>query len=61
MCKDASNDDVRQILRRKSKPTIVKPASKQTVVNWVASAWEKITGHPDIITKSFVVVPKDKS
>ena len=50
---DESNDDFCQ-LRRKPKPIVVKPASKQSIVDWVASAWKKIE-HPTMVAKSFLV------
>lgn len=51
---DESNDEIRQLLRRKPKP-IVKPASKQSIVDWVASAWKNIEQHPTMVAKSFLV------
>ena len=51
---DESNDDICQ-LRRKPKPIVVKPASKQSIVDWVASAWKKIEQHPTMVAKSFLV------
>ena len=50
---DESNDDICQ-LRRKPKPIVVKPASKQSIVDWVASAWKKIEQHPTMVAKSFL-------
>ena len=52
---DNSNDEIQQLLCRIPKPVIIKPASRQSIINWVASAWEKITQHPDMVAKSFVV------
>ena len=52
---DESNDEIRQLLRRKPKPIVVKPASKQSIVDWVASAWKNIEQHPTMVAKSFLV------
>ena len=34
---------------------VIKPASRQSIIDWVASAWQKIGQQPDIVVKSFVV------
>ena len=52
---DESNDEIRQLLRRKPNPIVVKPASKQSIVDWVASAWKKIEQRPTMVAKSFLV------
>ncbi len=49
-----TNDEIQQLLTRKPKPIIIKPASRQTIIDWVESAW-KITDQPAIVAKSFVV------
>ncbi len=52
---DDSNDEIQRLLSRKPKPIVVKPASKQSIIDWVASAWKKIEQQPDMVAKSFVV------
>ena len=52
---DESNDDIHQLLCRKPKPIVVKAASKQSIVDWVESAWKKIEQHPTMVAKSFLV------
>ena len=37
------------------KPVAIKPASRQSIIDWVASAWQKIEQQPDMVMKSFVV------
>ena len=34
---------------------VVKPASRQTLENWVASAWKKLDKRPSLLSKSFKV------
>lgn len=52
---DNSNDEIQQLLSRRPKPVVIKPASRQAIIDWVASAWEKIAQNPDMVAKSFVV------
>ena len=53
---DEENADVLQVLLRKPQAAVVvKPASRQTLVNWVASAWKKLDEHPALVSKSFEV------
>ena len=50
------NADVLRILSRKPQAAVVvKPASRQTLVNWVASAWKKLEERPALVSKSFEV------
>ena len=53
----SANDEIQQLLSRKlaQKPLVIKPASRQSIINWVASAWQKIRQQPDMVVKSFVV------
>ena len=52
---DNTNDEIQQLLSRRPKPIVIKPASRQSIVDWVASAWKKIEQHPEMVAKSFVV------
>lgn len=52
---DSSNDEIQRLLCRRPKPIVIKPASRQSIIDWVASAWKKIEEHPDMVAKSFVV------
>ena len=52
---DSSNDEIQHLLCRRPKPIVIKPASRQSIIDWVASAWNKIEQHPDMVAKSFVV------
>ena len=53
---DEENADVLQVLSRKPQAAVViKPASRQTLVNWVASAWKKLDERPPLVSKSFEV------
>ena len=37
------------------KPVVIKPASRQSITDWVASAWQKIGQLPEMVVKFFVV------
>ncbi len=50
-----ANDEIQQLLSKKPKPIIIKPASRQTIIDWVESTWKKITDQPAMVAKSFVV------
>ena len=53
---DEENEDVLRVLSRKPQAAVVvKPASRQTLVNWVASAWKKLDERPALVSKSFEV------
>ena len=52
---EESNDDIQQLLSKRPKPVVFKPASRQSIIDWVASAWKKIEQQPDMVAKSFVV------
>lgn len=54
---ESSGEEIQQVLLRKStpKPVNIKPASKQSIIDWVASAWYKIGQKPDMVMKSFIV------
>ena len=39
----------------KKKPMAVKQAIKQTLINWVETAWKKLKEKPDMVAKLFVV------
>ena len=50
------NEDVLHVLSCKPQAAVVvKPASRQTLVNWVASAWKKLDERPALVSKSFEV------
>ena len=50
------NEDVLRVLSRKPQAAVVvKPASRQTLVNWVASAWKKLDECLALVLKSFEV------
>ena len=53
----SARDETQQLLSRKlaQKPVVIKPASRQSIIAWVASAWQKIGQQPDMVVKSFVV------
>lgn len=51
---DGERDDVLQ-MKKKRVPLKVKPASRQTIVDWVHWAWQKLQEKPEMIKKSFVV------
>ena len=51
---DVSDTDMEPPAKR-SHPIKVKPASRQQIINWIATAWEKIKAKPDMVAKSFVV------
>ena len=53
----SARDEIQQLLSRKpaQKPAVIKPASRQSIIDWVASAWQKIGQQPDMVVKSFVV------
>lgn len=51
---DDSNDEIQKLLSR-PKPVFVKPASKQLIIDWVASAWKKVEAKPAMVAKSFIV------
>ena len=53
--KDEENADVLRVLSHKPKETVIKPASRQTLVNWVVSAWKKLEERPALVSKSFEV------
>ena len=38
-----------------AKLIVMKPASRQSIIDWVASTWSKIKQHPDMVAKSFLV------
>ena len=62
---DEQNDDVLRVLSRQSNTAVViKPASRQTLLNWIASAWKKLNVRPALVCKSFevtgITVSKDK-
>ena len=53
---DEENSDVLQVLTRNPRASVViKPASRQTLVNWVVSAWKKLEERPALVSKSFEV------
>ena len=53
---DEENADVLHVLSRKPKAAVVvKPASRQTLINWIASAWRKLEERPALVSKSFEV------
>ena len=52
---DGQRQNITELLLRRTKPMAVKPASKQTLVNWVETAWNKLKEKPDMVAKSFVV------
>ena len=53
---DEENEDVLRVLSRKPQAAVVvKPASRQTLVNWVAPAWKKLDERPALVSKSFEV------
>ena len=61
---DDKNADVLRVLSGKPKvAVVVKPALRQTLVNWVASAWRKLEECPALVLKSFevtgIIVNKD--
>ena len=47
--------EITELLSRRKKPMAVKPASKQTLINWVETAWKKLKEKPDMVAKSFIV------
>lgn len=49
------HQEITELLLRRKKPMAVKPASKQTLINWVETAWRKLKEKPDMVAKSFVV------
>ena len=53
----SARDEIQQLLSRKpaQKPVVIKPASKQSIIDWVASAWQKIGQQPDMVVKFFVI------
>ena len=53
----SARDEILQLLLRKpaQKPVVIKPASRQSIIDWVASAWQKIGQQPDMVVKSFIV------
>ena len=54
--KDEQNEDVLSVLSHKPKEAVVViPASRQTLVNWVAFAWKKLEERPALVSKSFEV------
>ena len=50
-----ANNEIQQLLTKTTKPIIIKPASKQTIIDWVESAWNKIDDQPAMVAKSFAV------
>ena len=52
---DNTNDEIQQLLCRRPTPIVIKPASRQSIINWVTSAWKKIEQQPEMVAKSFVV------
>ena len=51
------NDDVLQVLLRLPNTAIVnKPASRQTLLNWIAYAWKNLIARPALVCKSFEVI-----
>ena len=54
---DEENADVLQVPSRKPQAAVViKPASRQTLVNrWVASVWKKLNERPPLVSKSVEV------
>ena len=63
---DEENADVLQVLSHKpTAAVVVKPASRQTLVNWVASAWKKLEERPALVSKSSevtgITVDKDSA
>ena len=52
---DSLNDEIQWLLCKRTKPIIITPASRQSIIDWVASAWSKIEQHPDMVAKSFLV------
>ena len=44
-----------ELSRKPQAAVVVKPASRQTLVNWVASAWKKLDERPALVSKSFEV------
>ena len=56
MDEDEENADVLRVLSCKPQAAVVvKPASRQTLENWVASAWKKLDKCPSLLSKSFEV------
>ena len=51
---DGESDEIEKELQTK-KPLSVKPASKQTMINWIHAAWSHLNSRPDMVRKSFVV------
>ena len=50
------NDDVLHVLAHQPNTAVViKPASRQTLLNWVVSAWKKLNVCPALMCKSFEV------
>ena len=52
---DSSNVDIQRLLCKRPTPIVIKPANRQSIIDWVASAREKIEQHPDMVAKSSVV------
>lgn len=48
---ESSGEEIQQVLLRKStpKPVNIKLTSKQSIIDWVASAWYKIGQKPDMV------------
>lgn len=56
------NADVLQLLSRTPRTAVVvKPASRQTLTDWIVSAWKKMEQRPALVSKSFEVTGITKS
>ena len=52
---DENTDVLHILLRKPQAAVVVKPVSRQTLVNWIASAWKKLDERPPLVPKSFEV------
>lgn len=50
-----TTDEIQQLLTRKLKPIVIKPAKKQSIIDWVDRAWKKIGSQQEMVAKSFIV------
>ena len=44
-----TNDKIRQLLTKKATSIIIKPACRQTIIDWVQFAWKKIGDQPAMV------------
>ena len=49
-------DELCALLRKPTLAVVIKPASRQILVNWIAAAWKKLEEGPDLVAKSFEVM-----